>query len=125
MTLETAAVAVGKALGAHLAQAWLAGRSARQERGKDLAELIQTRFPDRIARRRFERQVADVADQVAERLLTMCGHEYGGLRGNEKGPAPPGGKKNPTQADPSPPAPFEPGFGPGRPPPTVPARLGP
>ncbi len=35
-------------------------------------------------RRRFERQVADIADQVAERLLRLCGHEYGGLRANDK-----------------------------------------
>jgi hypothetical protein len=87
MTLEAAAVAVGKALGKHLAQAWLAGRSAEQDRRKELTELIQARFPDRIARRRFERQVADVADQVAERLLTMCGHEYGGLSENDKAAA--------------------------------------
>src|SRR4051794_19955212 len=125
MGLEAAAVAAGQVLGRHLAQAWLAGWSAERDRKRDLADLIQVRFPDRIARRRFERQIADIADQVAERLLTLCGHEYGGLRENDKGPAPPGGKKNPTQADPSPPAPFEPGFGPGRPPPTVPARLGP
>jgi hypothetical protein len=87
MTLESAAVAVGKALGRHLAQAWLAGRSAEQERGRDLVELIQVRFPDRIARRRFERQIADVADQVAERLMTLCGSEYGGLRKNDKAAA--------------------------------------
>jgi len=87
MTLEAAAVAVGKELGKHLAQTWLAGRSSEQDRRKELAELIQARFPDRIARRRFERQVADVADQVAERLLTMCGHEYGGLGENDKAAA--------------------------------------
>jgi hypothetical protein len=87
MTLEAAAVAVGKALGKHLAQTWLAGRSAEQDRRKELTELVQARFPDRIARRRFERQVADVADQVAERLLTMCGHEYGGLSDNDKAAA--------------------------------------
>ncbi|MGH3381339.1 MAG: NACHT domain-containing protein [Actinoallomurus sp.] len=87
MMLESAAVAVGKALGTHLAQAWLAGRSAGQERDKGLVELIQAKFPDRIARRRFERQIADVADQVAERLLAMCGHEYGGLGENDKAAA--------------------------------------
>ncbi|MDN3353487.1 NACHT domain-containing protein [Actinomadura sp. DC4] len=87
MMLESAAVAVGKALGKHLAQAWLAGRSAEKDGRKDLVELTQARFPDRIARRRFERQVADVADQVAERLLTMCGHEYGGLSDNDKAAA--------------------------------------
>jgi hypothetical protein len=87
MMLESAAVAVGKALGTHLAQVWLAGRSDGRERGKGLVELTQAKFPDRIARRRFERQVADVADQVAERLMAMCGHEYGGLGENDKAAA--------------------------------------
>ncbi|MCW2862664.1 MAG: putative signal transduction protein with Nacht domain [Actinoallomurus sp.] len=87
MVLESAAVAVGKALGKHLAQVWLQGRSGEQERRSELAELIQARFPDRIARRRFERQIADIADQVAERLLGVCGHEYGGLAENDKAAA--------------------------------------
>ncbi|MFB9834038.1 NACHT N-terminal Helical domain 1-containing protein [Actinoallomurus acaciae] len=87
MTLETAAVAVGKALGRHLAQAWLTGRAGESERGKDLIELTRARFPDRIARRRFERQVADVADQFAERLLTVSGHEYGGPAESDKAAA--------------------------------------
>src|SRR3954468_12285498 len=99
MTLEAAAVAVGKALGKHLAQAWLTGRSAEQDRRKELTELIQVRFPDRIARRRFERQVADVADQVAERLLTMCGHEYGGLSENDKAAALAEAKQTLTESD--------------------------
>src|SRR4051794_41637087 len=104
MMLESAAVAVGKALGTHLAHAWLAGRSSEKERNKDLAELTQARFPDRIARRRFERQLADVADQVAERLLTVCGHEYGGLGADDKAAAPAAGVLTPTHAPPSHPA---------------------
>ncbi|GAA0363905.1 NACHT domain-containing protein [Actinoallomurus spadix] len=84
MALEAVAVAVGKALGGHLAQTWLTGRSAERERSRDLVDLMQSRFPDRIVRRRFERQIDDIADQVAERLLTLCGHEYGGLRENDK-----------------------------------------
>ncbi|GAA4626359.1 NACHT domain-containing protein [Actinoallomurus vinaceus] len=87
MALEAAAVAAGQALSRHLAQAWLAGWSAERDRKRDLVDLIQVRFPDRIARRRFERQIADIADQVAERLLTLCGHEYGGLRENDKAAA--------------------------------------
>ncbi|GAB3983935.1 NACHT domain-containing protein [Actinoallomurus acanthiterrae] len=87
MAVEAAAVAVGQALGRHLAQAWLAGWSAERDRKRDLADLVQVRFPDRIVRRRFERQIADIADQVAERLLTLCGHEYGGLRENDKAAA--------------------------------------
>src|SRR4051812_50204187 len=101
MTLEAAAVAVGKALGKHLAQAWLTGRSAEQDRRKELTELIQVRFPDRIARRRFERQVADVADQVAERLLTMCGHEYGGAGEKDKAAPPARAEKTPPQPCPA------------------------
>lgn len=84
MLVDTAAVAVGRILGQHLARAWLSGRSAERDRGKDLVELTRTRFPDRIARRRFERQIADIADQVAERLLGLLDHEYGGLRRNDK-----------------------------------------
>lgn len=87
MSLESMALAVGKSLGQHLVRAWLAGRSAEQERGSDLAGLVQVSFPDRIVRRRFERQIADIADQVAERLLSLCGHEYGGLRENDKAAA--------------------------------------
>jgi NACHT domain len=87
MSIESAALAAGKALGKHVAQAWLAGRSAEQERGKDLVDLTQARFPDRIARRRFERQVADIADQIAGRLLSLCGHEYRGLSKSDKAAA--------------------------------------
>src|SRR3569833_4727088 len=87
MTLESAAVAVGNALGKHLAQIWLAGRAGEKERGRDLIQLTQARVPDRIVRRRFERQVADVAEQIAERLLSVCGHEYGGLADNDKAAA--------------------------------------
>ncbi|MEV5708873.1 NACHT domain-containing protein [Actinoallomurus sp. NPDC052274] len=87
MALEAVAVAVGKALGHHLAQTWLTGWSAERERTRDLVDLMRTRFPDRIVRRRFERQIDDIADQVAERLLTLCGHEYGGLRENDKAAA--------------------------------------
>ncbi|MCO6011022.1 NACHT domain-containing protein [Actinoallomurus purpureus] len=87
MAVEAAAVAVGQALGRHLAQAWLTGWSAERDRRRDLVDLIQARFPDRIARRRFERQIADIADQVADRLLTLCGHEYGGLGENDRAAA--------------------------------------
>jgi hypothetical protein len=87
MSLESAALAVGKAVGKHVAHAWLTGRSAEQERSKDLVGLTRARIPDRIVRRRFERQIADIADQIAERLLSLCGHEYGGLRKNDKAAA--------------------------------------
>jgi hypothetical protein len=84
VSLEVAAVSAGKAVGRLVVGAWLADRSAAQERQAELTDLIQARFPDRLVRRRFERQVADIADQVAERLLRLCGAEYGGLRGNDQ-----------------------------------------
>ena len=80
MSLETAAVVVGKAVGKQLVLAWVGAQQAEGRREAELTELIQVRFPDRIMRRRFERQIADVADQVTERLLSMCGQEFGGLR---------------------------------------------
>jgi hypothetical protein len=84
MSLEAAAVAVGQAVGKQLVLAWEAGQEAERRRDADLSELIQARFPDRIVRRRFSRQIDDVADQVAERLLSLCGHEYLGLTENDR-----------------------------------------
>ncbi|MFG2001107.1 hypothetical protein ACGFNU_18375 [Spirillospora sp. NPDC048911] len=84
MAIETVALAVGKAVGGRAGRLWLAGRQAKDERNKDLIDLIQLRFPDRIHRRRIERQLTEIADTVAERVIRLCGPEYGGLSENDK-----------------------------------------
>jgi hypothetical protein len=87
MSLEAAAVAVGRAVGKQLVVAWVGEQQAERRRDAELSELIQVRFPDRLVRRRLTRQIDDVADQVAERLLALCGHEYRGLRKNDEAAA--------------------------------------
>ena len=67
--------------------AWVGEQQAERRRDAELSELIQVRFPDRLVRRRLTRQIDDVADQVAERLLALCGHEYRGLRKNDEAAA--------------------------------------
>jgi hypothetical protein len=84
MTPESAAFLVGKAVAQHAGRLWLAGRAAEAERTKDLVELMKFRFPDQIARRRVERQLADIADSVTERLLPFCRHELRGLSDSDK-----------------------------------------
>ncbi len=86
MTVELA-LAAGKAVGLWAGRLWLSDRTLAEERGKDLIELIQVRFPDRIVRRRVQRQLDDIADLVAERLITLCGHEYRGLSEGDKSAA--------------------------------------
>ncbi|MQY08477.1 NACHT N-terminal Helical domain 1-containing protein [Actinomadura macrotermitis] len=82
--VESVALTVGKIVGIRAGGLWLAGRRDKGDRDKDLVELIQLRFPDRIHRRRAERQLDEIADSVAERVITLCGHEFGGLGENDK-----------------------------------------
>ena len=84
MVLESATLAVGNAVAGRAGKAWLGARTAEAERGKDLVELIKVRFPDHIHARRVERQLADIADSVVERLRPLCEHEFGGLTANDK-----------------------------------------
>jgi hypothetical protein len=84
MALESAALAIGKTVSSHAAQAWLNAKKDHDARRKDLVELMQNRFPDRLLRRRVERQIEDIADSVAERILRLCAHEYDGLSERDK-----------------------------------------
>ncbi|MDL4774498.1 NACHT domain-containing protein [Actinomadura xylanilytica] len=84
MSVEMAAFGVGRSVVQLAAGRWLAGRSARDAAGRDLAELVRIGIPDEIKRRRAHRQFEDIADSVAERLLTFARHEYGGLAGGDR-----------------------------------------
>jgi NACHT N-terminal Helical domain 1/NACHT domain len=84
MAVEASVLAVGKIVGERAGHAWLAARSNEADRKKDLVDLIQTNFRDQIARRRLTRQLEDIADSVAERLLALSAHEYRGMTDNEK-----------------------------------------
>jgi NACHT domain len=82
--LEAAVAAAAKAVAQRAGREWLAARSAMRERDRELSELIQVSFSDRFARRKLERQLADIADSVEKRLLTLVSVEYGGLQDNDR-----------------------------------------
>ncbi|MGW5416264.1 NACHT domain-containing protein [Actinomadura geliboluensis] len=84
MSVEVAAVRVGMSVTQLAVGRWLAGRSTRDGAGRDLVELIKTGFPDEIRRRRVQRQFEDIADSVADRLLTFAGREFGGLTDGDR-----------------------------------------
>ncbi|MFI6298637.1 NACHT domain-containing protein [Nonomuraea sp. NPDC050790] len=84
MALEAAALAVGKAVGDRAARTWLAARSTADSRSLPLLDLMRSRFPDQLVRRKAERQLADIADSVTARVLKLAGHEYPGLEDNAR-----------------------------------------
>lgn len=85
--LEVAAAAAGRTVARRAGREWLAARAAASDRGKDLTELIRVSFPDRFARRKLERQLADIADSVERRLTPLIEQEYGGLSDDDRAAA--------------------------------------
>ncbi|WP_219517383.1 NACHT N-terminal Helical domain 1-containing protein [Nonomuraea ceibae] len=84
MALETAALGLGKAVGTRALHTWLTSRAGAESRGKDLVELMRSRFPDQLVRRKAERQIEDVADAVTARVLKVCAHEFAGLGDDDR-----------------------------------------
>src|ERR1700722_16118605 len=82
--LETAAARAAHAGGRGPGGEGLTARTKREQRGKDLSELIQFTFTDRFAQRKLERQLADIADSVEQRLATPISVEYGGPAENDR-----------------------------------------
>ncbi|MEY9930427.1 hypothetical protein ABH926_005072 [Catenulispora sp. GP43] len=85
--LETAAISLGKVVGQRAGKAWMTARAAEDHRAKDLVELIQLTFVDQIHARRVQRQLEEIADQVAERMITLCAVEYGDMSDGDKAAA--------------------------------------
>ncbi|WP_345466879.1 NACHT domain-containing protein [Actinoallomurus oryzae] len=85
--LEVAAAAAGRTVARRAGREWLAARAAASDRGKDLTELIRVSFPDRFARRKLERQLADIGDSVERRLTPLIEQEYGGLSDDDRAAA--------------------------------------
>lgn len=84
MTGLEAAAAVGRVVARRAGHEWLTARAATTDRDKDLTELIRVSFPDRFARRKLERQLADITDSVEKRLTPLIEQEYGGLADNDR-----------------------------------------
>ncbi|WP_324987167.1 NACHT domain-containing protein [Streptomyces sp.] len=78
------AVAAGRAVVDRASRQWLSDRKNSSDRAKPLTDLIGLNFRDAISRRRFERQLEDIADSVAERLQEMSRIEYQSLDEGDK-----------------------------------------
>ncbi|GAA1988538.1 NACHT domain-containing protein [Catenulispora subtropica] len=85
--LASSALALGKIVGTRAGRAWLAAHTAESVRRQDLVELIQSGFPDQLHARKVSRQLDDIADQVARRVIDLSGQEYRGLPESDKAAA--------------------------------------
>ena len=87
MELAASALALGKVVGQRAGKAWLISHTAATNRDKKLVELIQVGFVDQIHGRRVKRQLDEISDLVAERVLSLCGQEYRDLQDSDKASA--------------------------------------
>ncbi|MEJ3742845.1 NACHT domain-containing protein [Actinomycetes bacterium KLBMP 9797] len=81
--IETALVNVGRAVVTPLFTRWLADRRAARERTLPLAELLRDRATDELSRRRGERQIESLIDEVAERLRPLLATRFAALPAHE------------------------------------------
>ncbi len=62
---------------------WLADRQAARERALPLADLLRNRATDEFSRRRGERQIESLIDNVAERLRPLLETRFATLPAHE------------------------------------------
>ncbi|MFC4909922.1 NACHT domain-containing protein [Actinomadura gamaensis] len=84
MSVELAAVGVGKSVAKLVLGRMLSGRTARLDRSSDLIDLIKVGYADELKRRKAVSQFEDIATAVADRLLKFCRAEYRGLTDNDR-----------------------------------------
>ncbi|SNY56174.1 NACHT domain-containing protein [Paractinoplanes atraurantiacus] len=81
--VETALLNVGRAVVTPLFTRWLSGRRQTRERTLPLADLLQQTAKDEFTRRRGERQIEAVVDEVAERLGPLVTTRFAALPPHE------------------------------------------
>lgn len=79
MSVELAAMHVGRSVASRAAQVWLEGRRRDQEQTLEMGELVRLRIPGLRSQRSVERQFEQIADAVAGRLEPLLTHEFHGL----------------------------------------------
>ncbi|MEV4254184.1 NACHT domain-containing protein [Spirillospora sp. NPDC049652] len=84
MSVELAAVGVGKSVAKLVLGRVLSGRTARLDRSADLVDLIRVGYADELKRRKAVSQFEDIATAVADQLLKFCRAEYRGLTDNDR-----------------------------------------
>ncbi|MEV5573703.1 NACHT domain-containing protein [Spirillospora sp. NPDC052269] len=84
MSVELAAVGVGKSVAKLVLGRMLSGRTSRLDRSAELIDLIRVGYADELKRRKAVSQFEDIATAVADRLLKFCRAEYRGLTDNDR-----------------------------------------
>ncbi|MBF9128982.1 NACHT domain-containing protein [Plantactinospora sp. S1510] len=74
---------LGRAVVVPAATCWLRGRRERRERAAPLTELLHQRITDEFSRRRAEREIEAVVDEVAARLQPLIATRFAGLTAPE------------------------------------------
>lgn len=84
MSLDEAALNVGRQLVKHAVAAWLDVRREQAQRGRDLVDLLSVSVVDRFHRRDLTRQFEKIGDEAARRLQPLYAVEFGELPENER-----------------------------------------
>lgn len=81
--IETALLKLAVSASNALFASWLRGKTPGARPDESIAQLLSRRVPSSIQRRRAQRQLDQVADQVAERLQGFIQTEFGHVPQNE------------------------------------------
>lgn len=84
MSLDEAALNVGRQLVKHAVAAWLDVRNERSQRGRNLVDIMASSVSDRFHRRGLARQFEQIGDEAARRLQPLYSTEFGDLPENER-----------------------------------------
>ncbi|MHB9758621.1 NACHT domain-containing protein [Streptomyces sp. BYX5S] len=76
MSVEAAAIGVGRVVATRALGMWLAPRRRERESRAELSELVRARVPGMRAQRAVDRQFEQMADAVAARLEPLLAHEF-------------------------------------------------
>jgi len=87
MSLDEAALNIGRQLVRHAVTAWLDVRREQAQRGRDLTDLLAVAVVDRFHRRDLARQFEQIGDEAARRLQPLYSVEFGDLPENERAAA--------------------------------------
>ncbi|MEO3746067.1 NACHT domain-containing protein [Plantactinospora sp. B5E13] len=84
---ETAATGLARTVATHAAQQWLAARRDRADRGRDLSELMELSFRDRLHRRKAELQFESLAADIAGRVERLFAADHAAIPEHESAAA--------------------------------------
>jgi hypothetical protein len=87
MSLDEAALNIGRQIVRHAVTAWLDVRREQSQRGRDLVDLLAVAVVDRFHRRDLARQFEQIGDEAARRLQPLYSVEFGELPENERAAA--------------------------------------